>query len=192
MEEIKYRDSELFARLFEQYKEPFARFAYSFVRDMVVAESLFVDALVDYWQRRDHLPENTNIPSYILTAVRNKALNYMRHQRVKQSAEEKILSKAQSDLEFRISSLESFTIEQLFVDEIGDIVRKSIAQMPEQTRRIFEMSRFENKRNAEIAEHLGISIKTVEFHITKMLKVLRENLKDYMLCLLIIFFSWVS
>ena len=192
MEEIKYRDSELFARLFEQYKEPFARFAYSFVRDMVVAESLFVDALVDYWQRRDHLPENTNIPSYILTAVRNKALNYMRHQRVKQSAEEKILSKAQSDLEFRISSLESFTIEQLFVDEIGDIVRKSIAQMPEQTRRIFEMSRFENKRNAEIAEQLGISIKTVEFHITKMLKVLRENLKDYMLCLLIIFFSWVS
>lgn len=192
MEEIKYRDSELFARLFEQYKEPFARFAYSFVRDMVVAESLFVDALVDYWQRRDHLPENTNIPSYILTAVRNKALNYMRHQRVKQSAEEKILSKAQSDLEFRISSLESFTIEQLFVDEIGDIVRKSIAQMPEQTRRIFEMSRFENKRNAEIAEQLGISIKTVEFHITKMLKVLRENLKDYMLCLLIIIFSWVS
>lgn len=192
MEEIKYRDSELFARLFEQYKEPFARFAYSFVRDMVVAESLFVDALVDYWQRRDHLPENTNIPSYILTAVRNKALNYMRHQRVKQSAEEKILSKAQSDLEFRISSLESFTIEQLFVDEIGDIVRKSIAQMPEQTRRIFEMSRFENKRNAEIAAQLGISIKTVEFHITKMLKVLRENLKDYMLCLLIIFFSWVS
>lgn len=192
MEEIKYRDSELFARLFEQYKEPFARFAYSFVRDMVVAESLFVDALVDYWQRRDQLPENTNIPSYILTAVRNKALNYMRHQRVKQSAEEKILSKAQSDLEFRISSLESFTIEQLFVDEIGDIVRKSIAQMPEQTRRIFEMSRFENKRNAEIAEQLGISIKTVEFHITKMLKVLRENLKDYMLCLLIIFFRWVS
>ena len=192
MEEIKYRDSELFARLFEQYKEPFARFAYSFVRDMVVAESLFVDALVDYWQRRDQLPENTNIPSYILTAVRNKALNYMRHQRVKQSAEEKILSKAQSDLEFRISSLESFTIEQLFVDEIGDIVRKSIAQMPEQTRRIFEMSRFENKRNAEIAEQLGISIKTVEFHITKMLKVLRENLKDYMLCLLIIIFSWVS
>ena len=192
MEEIKYRDSELFARLFEQYKEPFARFAYSFVRDMVVAESLFVDALVDYWQRRDHLPENTNIPSYILTAVRNKALNYMRHQRVKQSAEEKILSKAQSDLEFRISSLESFTIEQLFVDEIGDIVRKSIAKMTEQTRRIFEMSRFENKRNAEIAEQLGISIKTVEFHITKMLKVLRENLKDYMLCLLIIIFSWVS
>ena len=192
MEEIKYRDSELFARLFEQYKEPFARFAYSFVRDMVVAESLFVDALVDYWQRRDQLPENTNIPSYILTAVRNKALNYMRHQRVKQSAEEKILSKAQSDLEFRISSLESFTIEQLFVDEIGDIVRKSIAQMPEQTRRIFEMSRFENKRNAEIAEQLGISIKTVEFHITKILKVLRENLKDYILCLLIIIFSWVS
>ena len=116
----------------------------------------------------------------------------MRHQRVKQSAEEKILSKAQSDLEFRIGSLESFTIEQLFVDEIGDIVRKTVEQMPEQTRRIFVMSRFENKRNAEIAAALGVSVKTVEFHITKILKVLRENLKDYMLCILIAIFGWVS
>lgn len=192
MKEIKHTDSELFARLFEQYKEPFARFANSFVHDMVVAESLFVDALVDYWQRREQLPENTNVPSYILTAVRNKALNYMRHQRVKQNAVEKIKSKAQSDLEFRIGSLENFTIEQLFVDEIGDIVRQTIDSMPEQTRRIFEMSRFENKRNAEIAAVLGVSVKTVEFHITKILKVLRENLKDYILCLLIIIFSWVS
>ena len=62
MKEIKHTDSELFARLFEQYKEPFARFANSFVHDMVVAESLFVDALVDYWQRREQLPENTNVP----------------------------------------------------------------------------------------------------------------------------------
>ena len=116
----------------------------------------------------------------------------MRHQRVKQNAEQKIQSKAQSDLEFRIGSLENFTIEQLFVDEIGDIVQQTVNSMPEQTRRIFEMSRFENKRNAEIAEKLGISVKTVEFHITKMLKVLRENLKDYILCLLIIIFGWVS
>ena len=186
MSEIKHTESELFTQLFEQYKEPFARFANSFVRDKVVAESLFVDALVDYWQRRDLLPEDTNVPSYILAAVRNKALNYMRHQRVKHNAVEKIKSKVQSDLEFRIGSLENFTTEQLFVDEIGEIVRKTIESMPEQTRRIFEMSRFENKRNAEIAEKLGVSVKTVEFHITKILRVLRENLKDYIICLLLI------
>ena len=183
-----FNNSDLFAQLFEQYKEPFARFANSFVRDMVVAESLFVDALVDYWQRRDLLPEDTNVPSYILAALRNKALNYMRHQRVKIAAEEKIKSKAQADLEFRIGSLENFTTEQLFVDEIAEIVRRTMASMPQQTRRIFEMSRYENRKNAEIAEILGISVKTVEFHITKILKVLRENLRDYILGILVLIF----
>lgn len=158
---------------------------------MVVAESLFVDALVDYWQRREQLPDDTNIPSYILTALRNKALNYMRHQRVKLNAVENIKSKAQADLEFRIGSLENFTSEQLFVNEIGEIVNRTIASMPPQTRRIFEMSRFENRKNAEIAKILGVSIKTVEFHITKMLKVLRENLKDY-ICFLILFFIHID
>lgn len=183
----QHTEQSLFAKLFEQYKEPFTRFANSFVRDMVVAESLFVDALVDYWQRRELLPEDTNVPSYILTSLRNKALNYMRHQRVRHSAAEYMKSKAQKELDFRISSLENLTIEQLFADEIRDIVGRTIESMPQQTRRIFEMSRFENRKNAEIAKILGVSVKTVEFHITKMLKVLRENLKDYMLCLILFF-----
>lgn len=185
MKDIKHTDSALFTHLFEEYKEPFARFANSFVRDMVVAESLFVDALVDYWQRRHCLPEDTNVPAYILTALRNKALNYMRHQRVQLNAVEHFKSKAQSDLDFRIGSLENFTSEQMMADEIGEIVNRTIARMPAQTRRIFEMSRFENRRNNEIAEALGISVKTVEFHITKMLKILRENLKDYLPSLLL-------
>lgn len=56
MTQINHKDSELFAQLFEQYKEPFARFAYSFVRDMVVAESLFVDALVDFGSDESNCP----------------------------------------------------------------------------------------------------------------------------------------
>ena len=51
----------------------------------------------------------------------------------------------------------------------------------------FRMSRFEHKRNSEIANELHISTKAVEFHITKALKVLRVNLKDYILCFLILF-----
>ena len=191
MKDSKHTDSELFADLFEQYKESFTRFANSFVRDMVVAEGLFVDALADYWQRRDKLPADTKVPSYILTSLRNKALNYMRHQRVCQSAAEQIKSKALTDLDFRIGSLENFTSEQLFVDEIGEIVDRTIESMPLQTRRVFEMSRFENLRNAEIAERLGISVKAVEFHITKILKVLRVNLKDYIFSLLLLLLTQI-
>jgi len=91
------------------------------------------------------------------------------------------MRRARSELDFRISSLEDFTTQSLFSSEIHEIVRQTLAEMPAQTRRIFEMSRFENRRNAEIAAELNLSIKTVEFHIGKVLKVLRVRLKDYLL-----------
>ena len=160
MDGSENRDCGLFTVLFEQYREPFTRFANSFVRDRAVSENLFVDALVDYWQRRGSLPEDTNVPAYLLTSVRNKALNHLRHQRIRERSSDELMRRARSELDFRISSLEDFTT---------------------QSRRIFEMSRFENRRNTDIAAELNLSIKTVEFHIGKVLKVLRVRLKDYLL-----------
>ena len=173
MDGSENRDCGLFTVLFEQYREPFTRFANSFVRDRAVSENLFVDALVDYWQRRGSLPEDTNVPAYLLTSVRNKALNHLRHQRIRERSSDELMRRARSELDFRISSLEDFTTQSLFSSEIHE--------MPAQTRRIFEMSRFENRRNTEIAAELNLSIKTVEFHIGKVLKVLRVRLKDYLL-----------
>ena len=187
MDGSENRDCGLFTVLFEQYREPFTRFANSFVRDRAVSENLFVDALVDYWQRRGSLPEDTNVPAYLLTSVRNKALNHLRHQRIRERSSDELMRRARSELDFRISSLEDFTTQSLFSSEIHEIVRQTLAEMPAQTRRIFEMSRRmgmthqQNRRNAEIAAELNLSIKTVEFHIGKVLKVLRVRLKDYLL-----------
>ena len=154
MDGSENRDCGLFTVLFEQYREPFTRFANSFVRDRAVSENLFVDALVDYWQRRGSLPEDTNVPAYLLTSVRNKALNHLRHQRIRERSSDELMRRARSELDFRISSLEDFTTQSLFSSD---------------------------RRNTEIAAELNLSIKTVEFHIGKVLKVLRVRLKDYLL-----------
>ena len=106
MDGSENRDCGLFTVLFEQYREPFTRFANSFVRDRAVPENLFVDALVDYWQRRGSLPEDTNVPAYLLTSVRNKALNHLRHQRIRERSSDELMRRARSELDFRISSLE--------------------------------------------------------------------------------------
>lgn len=185
MDGSENRDHGFFTVLFERYKEPFTRFANSFVRDRAVAENLFVDALVDYWQRRDALPADTNVPAYLLTSVRNKALNHLRHLRIRERSSDELMRRTQSELDFRISSLEDFTTQSLFTDEIREIVRRTLDELPERTRRVFEMSRFENRRNAEIAAELNLSVKTVEFHIGKVLKVLRVRLKDYLLVFLV-------
>ncbi|WP_417014017.1 RNA polymerase sigma-70 factor [Alistipes sp.] len=185
MDGSENRDHGFFTVLFEEYREPFTRFANSFVRDRAVAENLFVDALVDYWQRRDALPADTNVPAYLLASVRNKALNHLRHQRIRERSSDELRHRAHSELDFRISSLEDFTTQSLFTSEIRAIVRQTLDELPAQTRRIFEMSRFENRKNAEIADELHLSVKTVEFHIGKVLRVLRVRLKDYLLFFLV-------
>ena len=146
-----------------------------------------MDAMIDYWQRRNVLPADTNVPAYLLASIRNKALNYLRAQRVRIEASNEMMDRARRELDFRISSLEDFTMQSLFSSEIREIVHSTLAGLPAQTRRIFEMSRFEHLHNAEIAAKLKISTKTVEFHISRVLKVLRIRLKDYLLAFLIFF-----
>ena len=188
MDGSENRDCGLFTVLFEQYREPFTRFANSFVRDRAVSENLFVDALVDYWQRRGSLPEETNVPAYLLTSVRNKALNHLRHQRIRERSSDELMRRARSELDFRISSLEDFTTQSLFSSEIHEIVRQTLAEMPAQTRRIFEMSRFQGMTHQQIAAEMEVSPQTVNYHIGQALKVLGVALKDY-LPLIALFFE---
>ena len=112
--------------------------------------------------------------------MRNKALNHLRHQRIRERSSDELMRRAAANWT-SVSPRSRFTTQSLFSSEIHEIVRQTLAEMPAQTRRIFEMSRFENRRNTEIAAELNLSIKTVEFHIGKVLKVLRVRLKDYLL-----------
>ena len=181
------RQTALFVEVYETYKEPFIKFANSFVRDYSVAENLFADAFMDYWVRRDTLPTDCNVAAYILTTLRHKSLNHLRNELTHNRISDNMSQTMKRDLEFRVNSLENFTIQSLFSDEIRSIVSDVLSKMPDQTRTIFELSRFSNKMNSEIAQIMGISVKSVEYHITKVLKVLRISLQDYILVFLIFF-----
>lgn len=179
-------ESSLFSALFARNKEAFILFANSYVRDMAVAEDIYMEAIIQYWEKRYDLSPDTNIPAYILTSVKNKALNHLRHQSIRMDAEDQLYDHRQRELNFRISSLESCDPSELFTNEVKKIIQDTLNELPEQTRTIFFESRFENKTNREIAAELGISIKTVEFHISKALKLFRLRLKDYLPVFLIL------
>lgn len=118
--------------------------------------------------------------AYVLTVVKHKCLDYLRHQQVKQETMENIQQLQAWELALRIATLENFEPAEIFTDEIRKLVDQTFLQLPEQTRRAFEMSRYENLSYKEIALRLGISTKGVEFHIAKALKVLRVALRDYL------------
>lgn len=169
-----------FTEIFNKYQERFILFANSYVRNKAVAEDICMEAMLAYWEKREKLLPGTNIPAYILTIVKNKALNHLQHMNVRVEAEDKMADHASRELNLRISTLEACNPNDLFTSEIQKIIQETIDMFPDQTLKIFIMSRFENLSNKEIAESLDLSIKSVEFHITKGLKVLRTSLKDYL------------
>ena len=132
-----------FNELFSNYQRQFIRFAESYVHDTAVAEDIVIDAFMYYWENRNHLYESTNIPAYILTSIKNKCLNHLEHLIVKKAASEKIITHTEWELQTRISTLEAFDPQEIFTQEIQDIVDKTLSSLPLQTQRIFTMSRDE-------------------------------------------------
>ena len=158
-----------FNQLFTDYKGRFTRFAQTYVRNTAVAEDIVIDSLVYYWENRQRLDENTNIPAYVLTVIKHKCLNHLQQQQIHKD-------------------IEACNPNELFNAEAMEIVNRTLAKLPARTREIFIMSRMKNMSHKEIAAKLDITTKGVEFHISKALKELRISLKDYLPVFLYLFF----
>jgi RNA polymerase sigma-70 factor (ECF subfamily) len=176
-----------FSQLFVDYQSRFIGFASHYVRDTAVAEDIVSDAFIYYWTNRSRLPDDTNVPAYILATVKNRCLDHLRHIRVKQNAFARILNNAQWELDMRITSLQALEPTEIYTKEIYELVNKALLKLPSKTQRIFHKSRVNQLPNKEIAETMNISVKTVEAHITAALKLLRAELGDYFPLLFILF-----
>lgn len=161
-------------------------FARSYINDVNIAEDIVQDAFLSLWEKRESLLPNTHVGAYLLTIVKNKALNFIKHEQVRLAAEQNLQSIKLKDFSLHIQTLEACNPEYIFSSEVEKMVHEAINELPEQSRRVFIMSRFEEKSNSEIAQTLGISVKGVEFHITKSLKKLRVKLADYTVFLMFI------
>ena len=167
------------------YKKSFF-FAKSYVHDDLAAEDIASESLIKLWEKLK-TEKIDYIEPLLLTILKNKALDYLKHEEVKRTAFESMVDWHQQELSIRISTLESCDPNEIFSDEVESIIRETLKLIPEQTQRIFLLSRFENKSNKEIAELMGISVKgvalyraTPTYHISKALKALRITLKDYL------------
>ena len=98
-----------------------------------------------------------------------------------------MLSDREWELTMRITSLEACEPESLLRNEVQELIDEALRQMPEKTKNIFMMNRYEWKSYQEIAQETGLSIKSIEYHISKALKILRHELKDYMPTFLFVF-----
>ena len=173
---IKLHTMDLFSRFFQENQEKFLIFAYSYLRDKAEAEDVLMESMIALWENRNRWEEGSNLHALLLTIIKNKSLNLLEHKKIRLQAEENINSHNQRELNLRISTLKACEPEQIFDNEIQHIVHKALEQMPQQSR---------NLPNKQIAEQLHVSLKTVEAHITKALRILRLELKDYLASILL-------
>lgn len=159
------------------YRKSFL-FVKSYVQNDQLAEDITSDAIIALWEKSKETTLETP-EAYLITCLRNKALNYLKQKQHHNETLALISDDAQFELTCRISSLEACDPQELLSKELWERINLILASLPDRTRLIFDLNRFNDKTYEEIAIELGMSVKGVEYHISKALKALRDNLKDY-------------
>jgi RNA polymerase sigma-70 factor (ECF subfamily) len=177
--------------IYKEYYHKSVLFVKSYVHDTAVAMDITSDSLIKLW---DVMKEGviTRPEMLLISILKNKALDHLKHEAVKIKTFNTIKSLHENDLNIRISTLEACEPESLFSSEIQSILAKTLENLPEQTRDIFMLSRFGDKSNKEIAELYDMSVKAVEYHITKTIKVLRVVLQDYLISIVTLYLILIN
>jgi RNA polymerase sigma-70 factor (ECF subfamily) len=169
---IKDNDIEAFEKLFRLYYAPLCRYADSFVNDMPASEEVVQDLFYVVWKERAQLSIGISVKSYLYRAVQNRAFHYLKHVQVKEAFQETMRD---YDLETDSATPET----ELEYKELEKQLLVTLQRLPERQRRVFCMNRFDGKTYNEIAPELSVSIKTVEADMTKVLSILRKELKHF-------------
>ena len=141
------------------------------------AEEIVQGMFLRLWEKRDMLDVQISVKAYLYKSVHNDCLNYLKHKKTK--------AKYQDHAAYTMKDQSENTSDKLILNELHDHLQLAMNDLPEQCRTIFQMSRFEELKYREIAEELGLSIKTVENQMGKALRILREKLVDFLPILLL-------
>ncbi len=181
-----------FEKIYSQYYARFVIIARRYVRDVAVAEDLVMESFASFWENRERIASETNLPAYIATSVRNNCLNWLNAQALHLAKQQDIHSHQSRLVAAGIRSLSACDPQRLFSDEIRAIVEREMRAMPQVTRQVFELSRFYGKTYDEIAEILGISRRRVTSEMQRALALMRGALKDYLPASLLLWLLNVS
>jgi RNA polymerase sigma-70 factor (ECF subfamily) len=162
---------ENFEKVFKEYFQPLCFYSLRFVKDMDTAKDIVHGVFIRIWERRHEIDTQVPIRAYLFTSVHNRSLNYLRD-----SA--KFESRDISELN-PVNELRSAEETQLEDAELESRISTAISNLPDKCRKIFQMNRVDGKKYKEIADILELSVKTVEAQMSKALRLLREDLKDY-------------
>ena len=164
-------DESAFCELYALYKDRLMWFSLKFLKSRDMAEDVFQDAFTVVWQSRRFINPDASFSSYLYTIMRNRILNQLRNAANEEKLKESILSQALDYTED--------TKREVMLNDLKSLISHALQQLTPRQREIFEMSREAQLSHKEIADKLGISINTVQEHISTSLKLIRTYLIKY-------------
>lgn len=167
---IKQGNEQAFNKLFRKYYPMLCAYGHKFV-DLEDAEECAQETMLWLWNNREVFVIQTSLSSYLFTSIHNRVLNLISKKENKDFAENYFFQEMQTlatDTDF------------YQLKELSEHIQKAITSLPPSYREAFVMHRFKNMSYKEIAEHLDVSSKTVDYRIQQALKILRVELKDYL------------
>jgi len=162
----------VFEQLFKKHFRELHAYSYSLLKDWDIAEEIVQALFLKLWEKNEWAHIQTSIKSYLYKSVYHDSLNHIRRQKV----------------QLRYQTLTAHSMKnhtddaagKLKLSELEQHLNKALNKLPEKCRAIFHLSRFEELKYQEIATQLDISIKTVETHMGKALRILRKEMKEFL------------
>lgn len=167
----------VFEQLFKMHYKALHAYANMLLKDTDTAEEVVQSMFLKLWEKRDLLDVQTSVKAYLYKCIYNDSLNLLKHEHVK--------TKYQDFTVHTMNTHHEATSNRVELSELQKELQFALNALPEQCRIIFQMSRFEELKYKEIAERLGISVKTVENQMSKALKILRLKLVDFLVLILL-------
>lgn len=171
----------VFEQLFKKHFRELHAYAFSLLKDWDVAEEIVQALFLKLWEKNEWPNIQNSIKSYLYKSVYHDSLNYIRRQKVQQ--------RYQTTTAYSMKDHTDDAAGKLKLGELEQHLYKALNKLPEKCRAIFHLSRFEELKYQEIANQLDISIKTVETHMGKALRILRKEMKEFLPLITLMLFN---
>ena len=175
----RYEQEKTFELIFRRYYVRLCGFANKFIGNTAESEEIVQEAFLNIWKKRDQINLYDDIRPYLFKSVQNLCFNFLEHKKVADnyySVIEEVYKNQKADYQ---------TYESVLYNELQTKINEAISSLPVRCKEIFHMSRNEGMKYHEIAQKLGISVKTVETQISRALQSLRKELSDFLVAIII-------
>jgi RNA polymerase sigma-70 factor, ECF subfamily len=183
MQEIKADNMFAFDILYNKYCKRVYKFAFSILKSAEEAENLVQDVFLNLWENRNNVVKNSSIKSYVFTITYNSSISILR-KKVRESEYVEYLKSLQEGIEEPVDTGYEY-------QELTNKLEKIINELPQRQKEVYLMHRIEGLKYMEIAKILKISVNTIENHISRALKTIRERLDNYSLLSILFLYLFI-